>query len=188
MYIRSLHIKNLKRLRDLSLTFTNDDGSPRMWTVLIGENGTGKTSILQAIALTAAGTLRVNDLAGKSFAHLVDLRQRSTMEVRARYGFTPSSLVDPKRHPLQKGEKADLRLTSVVNLKPKETSLRAHSWYGEDDHAPKGSQDPLDNARASETHLWFVIGYGVHRVLPESARMPELASSSVYESWVDAGP
>lgn len=29
------------------------------------------------------------------------------------------------------------------------------------------------------THLWFVIGYGVHRILPESARMPELALSSV---------
>lgn len=179
MYIRSLHIKNLKRLRDLSLDFTHTDGSPRMWTVLIGENGTGKTSILQAIALTAAGTLRVNDLAGKSFAHLVDLRQKSKMEVRARYAFTPSSLRDPKCHPLHKGHKDDLRLTSDVSLKPKETSLRAQSWYGESEKPPEGNEDPLDKARASETHLWFVIGYGIHRILPESARMPELARSSV---------
>lgn len=179
MYIRSLHIKNLKRLRDLSLDFTHTDGSPRMWTVLIGENGTGKTSILQAIALTAAGTLRVNDLAGKSFAHLVDLRQKSTMEVRAHYAFTPSSLSDPKCHPLYKGDKGDLRLTSHVSLKPKETSLRAQSWYGESEQPIEGNEDPLDKARASETHLWFVIGYGVHRILPESARMPELARSSV---------
>lgn len=72
MYIEHLHIQNLKLLRDFELDFVDADGEPRMWTVIIGPNGTGKTSILQAIALTAAGSLQVNGLAKPVIGHLVD--------------------------------------------------------------------------------------------------------------------
>lgn len=182
MYIRTLSIRNLKRLRDLTLDFTDAQGQPRMWTVIIGENGTGKTSILQAIALAAAGTLRVNDLASNAFAHLVDRRhkQKLQMEILAQFGFTPSSLADRKCHPLYEGNlPSDLRLTSHVSLSPKETSLRANAWYGEEKKQPEHAPDPLDKARAQESHLWFVIGYGVHRTLPESGRVPVLTRPSV---------
>ena len=47
----------MKLLRDFTLDFNTADGAPRMWTVIIGPNGTAKTTILQAIALAAAGPL-----------------------------------------------------------------------------------------------------------------------------------
>lgn len=62
MWLRELRIKNLKRLRDFTLDLKQADGSPRKWTVLIGRNGTGKTTILQAAALAAAGGFRANEL------------------------------------------------------------------------------------------------------------------------------
>lgn len=62
MWLRELRIKNLKRLRDFTLDLKQPDGSPRKWTVLIGRNGTGKTAILQAAALAAAGGFRADDL------------------------------------------------------------------------------------------------------------------------------
>src|SRR6185436_1757010 len=34
--IRHLHIKNLKLLHDFELSFVDDQGKPRMWTVIIG--------------------------------------------------------------------------------------------------------------------------------------------------------
>ncbi|QKZ03383.1 AAA family ATPase [Pseudomonas eucalypticola] len=182
MYIRSLSVRNLKRLRDLTLDFTDAQGNPRMWTVIIGENGTGKTSILQAIALASAGKLRVNDLASTAFAHLVDRRHKhkQPLSIRAQFSFTPSSLADRKCHPLYEGTlPLDLRLTSQVSLDPKETSIRADAWYGVDEEQPGGAQDPLDQARAKESHLWFVIGYGVHRTLPESGRVSVLSRPSV---------
>lgn len=182
MYIRSLTIRNLKRLRDVTLDFKDSDGNPRMWTVIIGENGTGKTSILQAIALAAAGTLRVNDLASNAFAHLVDRRHKhkSPLDIRAQFGFTPSSLADSKCHPLYEGTPpSNLTLTSHVSLNPKETSIRASAWYGDAETPPENAADPLDQARAQESHLWFVIGYGVHRTLPESGRGPVLTRPSV---------
>ena len=52
MYITDLHVQNLKLLRDFKLSFGTAE-SPRMWTVLIGENGLCKTAILRAIAMAA---------------------------------------------------------------------------------------------------------------------------------------
>ncbi|MCC7492827.1 MAG: AAA family ATPase [Fimbriimonadaceae bacterium] len=55
MYLRSVRLQNTKLIRDLTLDFTKPDGQPRLWTVLIGENGTCKTTILKTIALAVAG-------------------------------------------------------------------------------------------------------------------------------------
>ncbi|NMX59072.1 AAA family ATPase [Pseudomonas sp. WS 5146] len=177
MYIRSLHVKNLKRLKDLTLNFTQANGEPRMWTVLIGENGTGKTSILQAIALAAAGSLRVNDLAGSSITHLLDRRDKSTLEINADFKFTPTS-INAKYHPdLKAMPFYGMGLKSSVILKPKETSLRASDKYDLD--SAQDIVNPLDTARATEAPSWFVIGYGVQRTLPEAGGMPDLARASV---------
>ena len=62
MWLREIRVKNLKRLRDFTLSLADEKGRPRMWTVLIGPNGTGKTSVLQAIALAAAGVADANEL------------------------------------------------------------------------------------------------------------------------------
>lgn len=181
MYIRSLTTKNLKRLHDLTLNFTQPDGTPRMWTVLIGENGTGKTSVLQAIALAAAGRLRVSELAGPVIAHLRDRRRaRTAVDIQARFGFGAQSLAQRTVHPGAPERTPDLVLSSRVRLNPQETSLRADSWYGNDFSAEETENDPLDNARARESKGWFVIGYGVRRALPAvPGGIPDLARPSV---------
>lgn len=177
MFIHSLTIKNLKRLHDLTLDFTNSDGSTRMWTVLIGENGTGKTSILQAIALAAAGQLRVNDLAGNSVVHMLDRRQKESLQIEARFGLSPSLAKRSKAKTPRAPMTTDVTLTSKVTLNPKETSLRATSQY--DEALIQGDDDPLDTARAKESPGWFVIGFGVRRSLPMAGRIPDLARPSV---------
>jgi len=74
MWLRELRVKNLKRLRDFTLKL-GEGGEPRKWTVIIGPNGTGKTSILQAAALAAAGNFRADDLVKDIRASLPDKRQ-----------------------------------------------------------------------------------------------------------------
>ncbi|MBK9367942.1 MAG: AAA family ATPase [Deltaproteobacteria bacterium] len=88
MYVRNLKIKRLKLLRDFELSFLNPDDSPRMWTVIIGENGTGKTSILQAIALAAAGSLQVNTLGEAVVDVLRDRRANEAMQIEVDFGFS----------------------------------------------------------------------------------------------------
>lgn len=184
MYIRSLKIKNLKRLRDFKLDFTSEGGTPRMWSVLIGENGTGKSTILQAIALAAAGQRLVNGLAA-NFAHLAD-RRRSQEEMKIQATFSiPVEREDPTRDSKKRSRKRSpseylpsVELTSTVILRAGQTVLRGSSSLNAPPVDQEG-EDPLDEARAAETPGWFVVGYGVNRTLPSVSKSSDLVRTSV---------
>lgn len=49
-YLTRLRVSDLRCFREVELDLTDADGAPAMWTVLMGENGRGKTTLLQAIA------------------------------------------------------------------------------------------------------------------------------------------
>ena len=49
--IEYIHIKNFKSIDDLRIDFKEDDTNKKSWLFLLGENGVGKSSILQAIAI-----------------------------------------------------------------------------------------------------------------------------------------
>ncbi len=66
MHIRTLHLKNIRCFEDITLEFKSKEkpeDDPRLnWNVILGENGDGKTTLLQAIAAcltdsTTAGRL-----------------------------------------------------------------------------------------------------------------------------------
>jgi hypothetical protein len=60
MHIQEIRLKNVRGFhdaRDVVLDLTRPDGSLAGWTVLAGPNGSGKTSLLRAIALTVGGPL-----------------------------------------------------------------------------------------------------------------------------------
>jgi hypothetical protein len=189
MYIRHLGVGHLKRFREFEIDFTHN-GKPRMWTVLIGENGTAKTTLLQAIALAAAGSKHVNELAGGSVKYLRDRRsEREEMEIHATFDFSPHSLkmgtpIFPDLPP--HADRKHLQLRSHVSLAPKSTAMDASSEYswpdrsifagmGESGAGRSKRRDPLDLARNQNFPLWFVAGYGVSRVLPDASFSPPLA-------------
>src|SRR5258708_5614596 len=85
MYLRQLKIQNLKLIREMKLDFLRGD-QPRLWTVLVGENGLCKTTILQAIALAASGADRANQLA--EIASLPDRRlSKPRVVIQAEFSF-----------------------------------------------------------------------------------------------------
>jgi predicted ATP-binding protein involved in virulence len=185
MYVRRLHVQNLKRLRDFRLDFRHA-GHPRMWTVLIGENGTAKTTLLQAIALAATGSKQVNTLAGPVVRHLRDRRGKAPLEIEVEFEFTPRAATQPDVHELLTKSKKQLGLTSHVSLDANgSTSLDAHAWYVELETAGRikldklGLRDPLDHARDKHTHLWFVAGYGISRALPDATSTPPFDRPSI---------
>jgi hypothetical protein len=185
MYVRRLHVQNLKRLRDFRLDFRHA-GHPRMWTVLIGENGTAKTTLLQAIALAATGSKQVNTLAGPVVRHLRDRRGKAPLEIDVEFEFTPHAATQPDVHELLTKSPKQLGLTSHVSLDANgSTSLDAHAWYVELETAGRikldklGLRDPLDHARDKHTHLWFVAGYGISRALPDATSTPPFDRPSI---------
>ena len=77
MFLRRLRINNLRGISDLDLQFESTgatsldalSGSPRQiegdtrkWTLLLGENGCGKTTVLRAVALVLAGSSALGEL------------------------------------------------------------------------------------------------------------------------------
>lgn len=59
-FIRSLSIENFKAIRKLKLSFPAGVGDRAAWKMLLGENGAGKSTVLQAIALALMGQKYVN--------------------------------------------------------------------------------------------------------------------------------
>ena len=196
MYIRRLKIEHLKRLGTFDLDFTHR-GQLRMWTVLIGENGTAKTTLLQALALAAAGYKEVSGLAGSTVKHLCDRRSDSRMSIEADFAFGPQSLqggaaIHPLLFSLGRPGPAEWLLRSYVSLDPGSTSLDAHTFYEFEpsrdaiflriataDSRAERARDPLAEARAANTPLWFVAGYGIARALPDANETPELARPAI---------
>ena len=66
MFLKSITIKNFKCHKYLWLDFTcNDPKRPiRKTTFMLGENGTGKSALLKAIALITAGSSGISDVLG----------------------------------------------------------------------------------------------------------------------------
>ncbi|MEM9459101.1 MAG: AAA family ATPase [Myxococcota bacterium] len=189
MYLDHIHIRHLKLLRDFRLELTQPNDTPRMWTVIIGRNGTAKTSILQAIALAAAGSRQVNVLARSVVAHLVDRRARQPMEIDAVFRFSPGCVERADLHPtLGRAPGDDARLHSILSLKYGQSTLAGRSTYtdvsGEMEligpiQLTESGFDPLDEARADDRKLWFVAGYGVGRFLPAPQSRPPLVQPSI---------
>ncbi len=71
--IKRLTLHNIKCFRDVTLTFDRG-GELRPWTLLVGDNGVGKTTILQCIALCALGP----ELADRVFRRPGDMLRTGT--------------------------------------------------------------------------------------------------------------
>lgn len=186
MYLRTLRYQGLKRLADTMrepLSFVDEQtGTARSWTVLLGENGTCKTTLLQAIALAAVGVDTSNQLAVSVRTRLQDVRRKkATVIIEAEFEFDPD-FHEWRRYPglVDLELSAPPRIRSRVELAPRKRTWSGGSWYlpspGMDERlvaALDEVENPLEQAR-SEEHLpfWFVAGYGVDRHLHEPGKAP----------------
>lgn len=55
MYVKSVKLMNIKGFENLKFDFTRPDGTFHGWTVLVGGNASGKSTLLRAIALAMVG-------------------------------------------------------------------------------------------------------------------------------------
>jgi DNA repair exonuclease SbcCD ATPase subunit len=97
MYIKHIHLQNIRSIADF--TWECDENAYAGWHVLIGDNGSGKSSVLKAVALGLIGSseslrlnpnweewLRVGETQGKvkltlSFDKTLDLVSKSGRKI-----------------------------------------------------------------------------------------------------------
>lgn len=71
MYISRIRLENIRGFRELEIDLSGRDGVPRKRTVIIGKNGTCKTSVLRAIALGLCDLADANALLSEPIGALV---------------------------------------------------------------------------------------------------------------------
>jgi predicted ATPase len=71
MYISHISLKNIRGFKTLNLDLTNGLGKMRMHTIIIGTNGTGKTSLLRAISLGLCDREQANALIAEPNGRLI---------------------------------------------------------------------------------------------------------------------
>lgn len=81
--IERVRIRNFKAIEDITISFEGGAEDKNPWHIFLGENGAGKSSILQAISLTLAGetNLKNLNLDAKSFAMKHKLTSDTSVEV-----------------------------------------------------------------------------------------------------------
>ncbi len=136
MFLKRVAISNLRSIADLKIDFTADRGIRRR-TVLLGENGCGKSTALRAIALALAGSDALAELLKEP------ARWVRTKKSEARIDLTLST------------KDAEDRLVSL-SLRP-EWKLRDALKHNEE------GLRRLDDALQHTPRNWFVMGYGVTR-------------------------
>ena len=62
MFLKSIRLNNVKCFSDITLSFEDEDGDIRKRTLLLAENGMGKSTLLKAIALVTGGSDAIADL------------------------------------------------------------------------------------------------------------------------------
>ncbi len=205
MYINEISIHNVKLFREVNLSFL-EEGQPRKWTVLIGENGLGKTTILQAIAMAASGRDRSNQL-----ANIVSLPRRriksAHAEILAVFSFGDLGHNHRSYPRLASRPLVPPKLNTTIAIAPGNAIAMGSSSYTKEENDggekfrtagkfdPKKVRDwfrldPISQARAKNLPGWFVVGYGVDRRLPSPNNAPKLDDPAFQRmaSLFDKGP
>lgn len=144
MFLQRLTIENLRSVRGLELDFRDSASGNRKWTILLGENGTGKSTILRAAALVLCGSDALPTLMPdpRAWVRVGSKTARIEATVATAGGET-------RRFALE--VKANETISDVVKRNDKNLQL-------------------LDRALAHSGRNYFVAGYGVSRRLPSATR------------------
>lgn len=163
MYLRHLHVRNVKLLRDVEIDLVGPDGRPRMWTVFVGENRLCKTTLLQTIAAAACGADRGTQLVTDVVASWPDLRNPVPLSVEATFGFSDQRHAR-RIYPAQRKQPAKApSLRSRLELEPDKRVFSGGSAYGKE--PLDNASDPLTEVRSKELPDWLVAGYGPSRLM-----------------------
>ena len=143
-HVRSLQIRNLKNISELSLDLNSHSTLPGCWQCIAGVNGTGKSTVLQALACVLLGDRLAQELGGGRLRDMcrrqADGEARTDISARIGDGETELELFLPLGH-----EGVDI------------TRLELHESYG--------AMREFWDWRA---HHHLLVSYGAGRNLSES--------------------
>jgi hypothetical protein len=174
-------IKGFQGPRAVDLTLTRPDGSHAGWTVLAGRNSSGKTSLLQAVAIAlltpAQAYPLVPDLSSWRSAEpaMIELTLTGSDAVPAA---VPRSRVDSL------AERADVQVSCTWQLPPGRERMRPQiAWQR---RVPVATADGTGTEALGDAEWEFALsgtiaGYGPYRRMNQSARRDDRAFLTLFD-------
>jgi predicted ATPase len=163
MYVKALRLENLRGFRDLSFDFERAGAKFAGWTVFVGGNSSGKSTILRGTALALMGAESGGRLLGSTFGWIhkgqlkasstVTLRHDGTVDKFKKGGATPvSDFKAGVRWSVEKGDEVPV-FRAVEERNAAKTRI----------------QTPQRGLWSPNSAGWFSAGYGPMRRLTGSS-------------------
>jgi len=177
MWIETLVIENIKCFEKQTIRFGSTKGA-YPWITLLGENGTGKSTVLQALAIMLAGPEGANQLI-KPDSWLKDNKKRGVLNICLHQGDSDPGSFGGQIYKERKKFSYTLYVTSIdpiiINNRTytepvfieNTSNTKSLSWLRQNALLPKGKG-------------WFGAGYGAFRRLTRNNRIivPSLQTPS----------
>jgi AAA15 family ATPase/GTPase len=167
MWLKSIKIENIKGFREETILFHNKN-NPYKWITLLGENGVGKSTLLQAIVLL---------LAGSDGAKKLMLSPQNWVRNNSEYGQLTATIQknndDEGMMPNQARNKFSYDYSYFV-IGNKNTRIGKEN-YPANTLNPKNSETLewlRTNAFTLDSQGWFAAGYGPFRRLSRTEGNP----------------
>lgn len=180
MWVEELHLENIKCFEKLSLRCGDKSGAFK-WITLLGENGVGKSTVLQALGLLLAGPEGANQLLTKPLGWLRNESRQGKLSAKihqtkndpGKYGTTKIRNVFNFTYFITGTEKLQIRSKLFTEPAIVPNSDRTLSWLRQ-------------NAFPSKGEGWFASGYGAFRRLTKRNQVvvPSLQTPERYTGFL----
>jgi hypothetical protein len=173
-------LENIKCFEKVSLRFLNGD-DPYRWITFLSENGGGKTTALQALALLLAGPESAQSLLPRPPAWPRDETRPGLLSIRIHQGEH-----DPGQFGQTKVSRAFGYSFHVTGSQPVRVRNRRYSEPTVIENVEKRLSWLRQNAFASMGTGWFAVGYGAFRRLTRSSQIivPSLDPQARYTNFI----
>ena len=180
MWVEELYLENIKCFDRLRLPCGDKNGAFK-WITLLGENGVGKSTVLQALGLLLAGPEGANQLLTKPLGWLRDESRQGKLSAKihqakndpGKYGTTKIRSVFNFTYFITGTERIQIRSKSFTEPAIVPNSDRTLSWLRQ-------------NAFPSKGKGWFASGYGAFRRLTKRNQVvvPSLQTPERYTGFL----
>ncbi|MDX2218193.1 MAG: AAA family ATPase [Burkholderiales bacterium] len=144
MFLKQIELKNLRSIQSMRISFAGSEPTQnRRWTILLGENGCGKSSALRAIGLVLSGSEALASIIGKPDNWIRNGAKQCTIAAQI--------------------ETADGKSRDIALELARGDTMR--DIYKRNDK----SLDALDRALRHASRNYFIAGYGVARRPPSES-------------------
>lgn len=181
MWVEELTLENIKCFEKVTLKFSDKTNKRPKWITLLSENGSGKTTILQSLALLLAGPESATQLLPRPIGWLKDETKFGKISIRIHKDDCDSGSFGEQKKRLSFGYSQHITGREPITIRSK-----AHTQPGIHESPDKALSWLRQNAFSPQSQGWFAAGYGAFRRLTRSHQIivPTLDTPSRYTNFV----